>query len=105
ALNIIDVWNTQSKWAANPWAMRTVFNVVTVHEATADFTGNSAREMIANPTIAVFADGNETIATGYLRAAGIPQSNGTEFPNAKCGTSNCGPGSINPDMLTEEAIM
>jgi hypothetical protein len=106
ALAIIDIWNDPARWAANPWAQRSVTGiVVTVHEATADFTGNSAREMIANPTIAVFADGNETIATGYLRAAGIPQSNGTEFPNAKCGTSNCGPGSINPDMLTEEAIM
>ncbi|HEX5063576.1 MAG TPA: hypothetical protein VFV99_29565 [Kofleriaceae bacterium] len=104
ALAIIDAWNDQSKWAANPWAMRTVFHVVTVHEATAAFTGNSAREMIAAPTIAVFADGNEDIATSYLRAAGIPQSNATEFPSGKCGASNCGPGTINPDMLTEEAI-
>ena len=28
ALAIIDAWNDQSKWAANPWAMRTVFHVV-----------------------------------------------------------------------------
>ncbi|HEY5923800.1 MAG TPA: hypothetical protein VIV11_19090 [Kofleriaceae bacterium] len=104
ALAIIDAWNDQAKWAANPWAMRSVFHVVTVHEATAAFTGNSSREMIAAPTIAVFADGNEDIATGYLRAAGIPQSNGTEFPGQKCGASNCGPSTINPDMLTEEAI-
>jgi hypothetical protein len=60
--------------------------------------------MVAAPTIAVFADGNEDIATAYLRAAGIPQSNGTEFPSNKCGASNCGPSTINPDMLTEEAI-
>ena len=104
ALAVIDVWNDQSKWAANPWAMRSVFHVVTVHEATAAFSANSAREMVAAPTIAVFADGNEDIATGYLRAAGIPQSNGTEFPSNKCGASNCGPSTINPDMLTEEAI-
>jgi hypothetical protein len=104
AVAIIDIWNDQSKWAANPWAQRTVFHVVTVHEATAAFTGNSAREMIAAPTIAVFADGNEDIATSYLRAAGIPQANGTEFPSAKCGASNCGPGTINPDMLSEAAI-
>ncbi|HUS27226.1 MAG TPA: hypothetical protein VMZ53_01920 [Kofleriaceae bacterium] len=103
ALQIIDVWNDKTKWAANPWATRTIFHVVSVHEATASFTGNSAREMIAAPTIAVFADGTEDIATGYLRAAGIPQSNGKEFPSAKCGT--CGPGTANPDMLTEEAIM
>jgi hypothetical protein len=92
-------------WAANPWAARTVFHVVTVHETTAPFTGNVARTMIAAPTIAVFADGNENIATGYLRAAGIPQSNGSEFPSAKCGAANCGPGTANPDMLTEKAIM
>ncbi len=104
ALAIIDAWNDKSKWAANPWAMRTEFNVVTVHEATAAFTGNSAREMIAAPTIAVFSDGNENIATGYLRAAGIPQSNGSEFPAAKCGANNCGPNTANPDMLTPVQI-
>lgn len=104
ALAIIDAWNDQSKWAANPWATRSVFHVTSVHEATAAFTGNSAREMIAAPTIAVFADGNEGIATGYLRAAGIPQSNGTEFPTGNCGATNCGPTTANPDLLTEEAI-
>jgi uncharacterized protein (TIGR03382 family) len=105
ALAVIDAWNDQTKWAANPFAQRTVFHVVTVHEATADFSANAAREMIAQPTIAVFADGNEPIATGYLRAAGIPQSSGAEFPASKCGTADCGPGTANPDMLTEEAIM
>jgi len=104
ALAIIDAWNDQSKWASNPWANRDIFHVVTVHEATAAFTANSAREMIASPTIAVFADGNEDIATGYLRAAGIPQSNGAEFLAGKCGAVTCGPGTGNPDMLTEEQI-
>jgi hypothetical protein len=105
ALAIIDAWNDPSKWAANPWAMRSVFHIVSVHETTAPFTGNIARTMIHAPTIAVFADGNEDIATGYLRAAAIPQSNGTEFPASKCGANNCGPSTANPDMLTEEAIM
>ncbi|HEU0029205.1 MAG TPA: hypothetical protein VFQ53_01145 [Kofleriaceae bacterium] len=104
AIAIIDAWNDKTKWAANPWATRTVFHPVTVHETTAAFTGFVSREMIAAPTIAVFADGNEDIATGYLRAAGIPQSNNAEFPSSKCGTTNCGPGTANPDMLTEEAI-
>lgn len=104
ALAIIDAWNDQAKWVANPWATRSVFHAVSVHEATAAFTGNVGKEMLAAPTIAVFADGNEPIATGYLRAAGIPQSSGAEFPSAKCGTSDCGPGTGNPDMLTEEAI-
>ncbi|MBA2539691.1 MAG: hypothetical protein H0V17_08660 [Deltaproteobacteria bacterium] len=105
ALAIIDVWNDPSTWAANPYAMRTVFHVTTIHEATAAFTGDVQKEMIAAPSIAVFADGNEGIATGYIRAAGIPQSNGAEFPAAKCGDANCGPGTANPDMLTEVAIM
>jgi hypothetical protein len=105
ALAIADAWNDQAQWTANPWARRTVFHVVSLHEATAAFTANVAREMVNAPTIAVFADGNEPIATGYLRAAGIPQSSGAEFPSAKCGASNCGRGTLNPDMLTEEAIM
>jgi hypothetical protein len=101
---IISAWNDPTLWTANPWARRTVFHVVSVHEATAVFTGNVGKDMLAAPTIAVFADGNEPIATGYLRAAGIPQSSGAEFPNAKCGAHDCGPGTANPDMLTEEAI-
>jgi hypothetical protein len=105
ALAIIDAWNDQSKWSANPWAMRSVFHVATVHEATEAFTANVAKTMVAAPTIAVFADGNEPIATAYLRAAGIPQSNGNEFPSAKCTASICGPSTMNPDMLLEEQIM
>ncbi len=104
ALAIIEAWNDQALWPANPWAMRTTFEVVTVHEATAPFTGNVAKEMLAAPTIAVFSDGNEDIATGYLRAAGIPQSTGAEFPAAKCGAASCGPGTPNPDMLSPEAV-
>lgn len=104
ALAIVDAWNDQSLWAANPWAARDVFGVVTVHEATAPFTGFVRKDMIAAPTIAVFADGNENIATSYLRAAGIPQSNGQEFPAAKCGDGDCGPGTANPDLLTVPSI-
>ncbi|MGE0867392.1 MAG: hypothetical protein AB7P03_02435 [Kofleriaceae bacterium] len=105
ALAIIDVWNDQATWPANPWAERTVFHVVSVHEATASFSGTVAKTMIAAPTIAVFADGNEPIATRYLRAAGIPQSNGREFPDRKCNDDDCGPGTDNPDMLLEQQIM
>ncbi len=105
ALVIINVWNDPATWVANPWADRTVFQVVSVHEATAAFSGYVRKEMVAAPTIAVFADGNEDIATNYLRAAGIPQSNGNEFPQAKCGAANCGPGTDNPDMLTVPSIM
>jgi len=105
ALAIIEAWNDPALWGAQPWAERTVFEVVTVHETTAAFDGYVRKEMIAAPTIAVFSDGNEDIATGYLRAAGIPQSDGSEFPAAKCGADDCGPGTVNPDMLTVESIM
>lgn len=105
ALAIIDAWNDPSKWAANAWAQRTVFQAVSVHEATAAFKGYVRKEMVAAPTIAVFSDGNENIATSYLRAAGIPQSNGAEFPDAKCGDpGSCGAGSPNPDMLTVPSV-
>jgi len=104
ALDIINAWNDQSAWAANPWASRDVFEVVTVHETTSPFTAFVKKQMIAAPTIAVFADGNENIATAYLRAAGIPQSNGMEFPANKCGNDDCGPGTDNPDMLTVPSV-
>ncbi len=105
ALAVIDVWNNPDTWDAAPWASRTIFNVVTVHEATAAFSGWVRKRMVAAPTIAVFSDGNEDIATGYLRAAGIPQSNGQEFLDGKCGDGECGPGTDNPDMLTVPSIM
>jgi MYXO-CTERM domain-containing protein len=104
ALAIIEAWNDDALWDDNPWAARVTFQVVTVHEATAPFTGFVRKNMIAAPTIAVFSDGNEDIATAYLRAAGIPQSNGSEFPSGKCGTDNCGPGTDNPDMLTVPSV-
>jgi hypothetical protein len=104
ALAIIDAWNDESLWAANPWAARDVSSVVTVHETTAAFTGFVRKDMIAAPTIAVFSDGNENIATSYLRAAGIPQSNGAEFPAARCEAGACGPGTDNPDMLTVPSV-
>lgn len=104
ALEVIDAWNDESAWAANPWAKRTVFQVVSVHESTEEFTGYVRKEMVAAPTIAVFSDGNEDIATSYLRAAGIPQSNGSEFPAASCGAGECGAGTANPDMLTVPSV-
>jgi hypothetical protein len=105
AQEIIDIWNDSSQWAANPWASRTVFEVVSIHSVTTSFDGFVRKTMTAAPTIAVFSDGNEDIATSYLRAAGIPQSNGNEYPAAKCGADDCGAGTENPDMLTVESIM
>ena len=97
----IEAWNDMSLWPRTR-GRSAVFHVVTVHDH-----GGLRRECAgdAAPTIAVFSDGNEQIATGYLRAAGIPQSNGTEFPAARCAAGACGPGTANPDMLTVESIM
>ncbi len=97
AMVIIDAWN-------DPSSTRSVFHVVSVHQATASFDAFVRKHMIAAPTIAVFADGNEKIADNYLRTAGIPQSNGAEFPDIMCGASNCGAGTANPDLLTEASI-
>ncbi len=104
ALTIINAWNDMSQWAANPWADRSTFQVVTVHEASASFSGFVSKKLVAAPSIAVFADGNEKIANGYLRNAGIPQSNGNEFGDIKCGADDCGPNTMNPDMLTVPSV-
>ncbi|MEZ4448097.1 MAG: DUF11 domain-containing protein, partial [Nannocystaceae bacterium] len=45
-----------------------------VHEATADFDGDISRLLIAAPTIAMMADGNQKIARKYMQAAKIPDS-------------------------------
>ncbi len=104
ALEIINTWNDPARWQDNPWAQRSVFEIVSVHQATEAFSAYVKKEMLAAPTIAVFSDGNEDIATSYLRAAGIPQSNGMEFPADKCGQDDCGPDTDNPDMLTVPSV-
>jgi len=90
---IIAAWNTGAP------------ATVAVHVATSAFSGFASRDLIAAPTIAVFADGNEDIATAYLRAAGIPQSNGMPFPAGRCTATGCGPGTSNPDLLDIPSLM
>ena len=75
---IITAWN-----AALAAALK-----VTVHRTTAPFTGFVKRQLVAAPTIAMFQDGNESIAIAYLNAAGIPDSQGNAWPAAS------------PDLLT-----
>ncbi len=105
AMAIIDAWNDRAQWPANPWAQRTVFQVVTVHVTTAPFAATVARDLRAAPTIAVLADGSEDLATSYLRAAGIAQSNGHEFPASVCSAGGCGLGTANPDLLGLASVM
>ncbi|MBN1944530.1 MAG: DUF11 domain-containing protein [Bradymonadales bacterium] len=66
ALLIVQAWQLQ--------------HVTTVHRATAPFEGVVSKTMTVAPTIAVFADGNELIAFGYLNAAAIPDSFGQSWP-------------------------
>ncbi|HTJ46116.1 MAG TPA: DUF11 domain-containing protein, partial [Kofleriaceae bacterium] len=89
AKTIIDTW-----LAANP--------TVRVHVATTTFTANAKKHLVAAPNLAVFADGNEDIAFGYLNAAGIPDSTGAAWPTKKCGTPcTC---YASPDVLCEARV-
>lgn len=47
--------------------------------ADAAFTAEVARDLFAAPTIAIFEDGNQDIAWGYLNAAGIPDATGARW--------------------------
>ncbi len=58
-------------------------HVTTVHRATDAFDAEVSRVLTVAPTIAVFADGNEDIAFGYLNAAHIPDSLGQAWPDRK----------------------
>jgi uncharacterized repeat protein (TIGR01451 family)/MYXO-CTERM domain-containing protein len=79
ALSVIDAW--QAKHVTTVHAA--------VHVATEEFTADVARELIVAPTIAMFADGSESIARAYLVAAGIPDSQlNYAWPNTS------------PDLLT-----
>jgi uncharacterized repeat protein (TIGR01451 family) len=80
ALPIVDAWQS-----ANP--------ETTVHEATAAFSGDVAKLLVVAPKIAMFADGSQNIARGYLHAAGIPDSTlDPTWPDAS------------PDMLSVAAV-
>jgi len=68
---------------------QTTYPEVEVHEAVGLFSGFVSKELVAAPTIAMFADGNQKIARGYMQAAGIPDSVGDlGWPDGS------------PDMLT-----
>ncbi|MDB4959446.1 MAG: Tryptophan synthase alpha chain [Myxococcales bacterium] len=76
---IITAWQT-----ANP--------VTVVHVATTAFSGYVKRELIAAPSIAMFADGNENIAFNYVNSAKIPDSAGNAWANG------------GPDVLTPAQV-
>jgi len=75
---------------------------VAVHRVTSPFSANVSMELLAAPTIAVFADGKEDIAFGYLNAAAIPMSDGNPWPAKKdknalypCPGTTCCPDCLN----------
>ncbi|MCA9717361.1 MAG: DUF11 domain-containing protein [Myxococcales bacterium] len=63
ALPIIDAWQQDNPDTA-------------VHEATQAFDGDVTHTLVAAPTIAMMADGNQKIARKYMAAAKIPDSTG-----------------------------
>ena len=67
ALPIIDDWQIEHN--------------VTLHQVTESFEAPVSTHLVAAPTIAVFADGKEDVAFGYLNAAGIPDSLGQPWPD------------------------
>ncbi len=66
AIPIIDDWQTTHN--------------MTIHRTTATIEAPVAKRIRSKPIIAVFADGNETIAFRYLNAVGIPDSTGQAWP-------------------------
>ncbi len=91
ALPIVQAWQ-----AAHP--------AVNVHRATVSFVANAARELTIAPNIAIFVDGKEEIAFGYLNAAAIPMSNGDPWPARRdhSGEYTCPGEDCCPDCLSEE---
>lgn len=67
-------------------------NTTTVHVTTAPFTGNVSRTLTVAPRIAVLGDGNQSIAFGYLNAAGILDEDNKTWANTSV------------DLLTTAAI-
>ncbi|MCA9522835.1 MAG: hypothetical protein KC609_17795, partial [Myxococcales bacterium] len=68
-------------------------HVTTVHVTTKDFEGDIGRKLVAAPTIAMHADGNQAIARSYMVAAHIPDSTlDPTWPDSS------------PDMLTPAEI-
>ncbi len=74
-------------------AWQVAYPATRVHVATAPFVVDISRYLIAAPSIAMFADGNQGIARNYVQAAHIPDSVGDYgWPNGS------------PDMLSVAEI-
>jgi len=72
-----------------------------VHKAQATFLADVGRRLLAAPSIAVFSDGNEKIAFGYLNAAAIPQG---ILPASRSGNSvTAGTASAKPTVSSAPA--
>ena len=89
AFPIIDAWQT-------------LYPQVVIHEATDTFIAPVERTLVSAPPIAVTVDGKEDIAFGYLNAAGITDSLGQAWPNAR-DNSGVYPGV--PHILTPAEII
>ncbi len=73
--------------------------MVTVHEAPAEFFATVGGTLQRAPRPAILADSREAEFARILRAAGIPQSDGTEFSDSPCTPGECGVGTSRPDFI------
>ncbi len=105
AMPILKAWNEPRRWVTNPWAARSVFRTVSIHEATHPFDGNVSNTLVHVPRPAILADSREGEYARILRAAGIFQSDGAEFSDAPCLPGSCGPGTARPEFLPLSALM
>src|ERR1041384_5547807 len=62
------------------------------HAVTGTFSAHIIKTLTAAPSIAVFDDGNPTIATAVFQQAGIPDSKGNAWP------------ANSPDILSTDAV-
>lgn len=102
---VIDAWNDPSRWTDEPWAARSGFSVVSVHETTVNLTVAVGLELGRPPRMAILADSREDRFARVLRAAGIRQTDGAEFDATPCAPGGCGPGTARPDFLTPDSLL
>lgn len=81
------------KKLVSDWLTTFAADKMKVHIATADFEADVSRRLVVAPTIAMHADGNQSIARKYMVAARIPDSTlDPSWPDTS------------PDMLTPAEI-
>lgn len=105
AVPVIEAWNDPSRWTDEPWAARSGFSVVSVHELTMSVNVSVGLELRRAPRMAILADSREDRFARVLRAAGLRQTDGAEFEATLCAPGACGPGTARPDFLSPDSLL